>query len=237
MEDINKHSKLTSNTDWDSKWPDIFKHYQNDLRHAHYIQALKNKNEKCLLEIAAGSFRDMAALNRWGVVCEGMDFSAESVVLAKKQFPDISKKIHQMDGFAFQFQDKEFDLTYHNGFWVLFNDTDIDLLAKEQARISKYRMIATVHNAHNVQFKNYFKMKAENDPLFRIRFFYEKEIRNIMSKVCSKVTVVPVGKGKKYFEDEMINNGDNADSLRKYFDEDGLNHIKDSERLLCIGEI
>jgi len=237
MEEINNKSKLISDADWDLKWPDIFEHYQNDLRHAQYIQALKNKNENCLLEIAAGSFRDMAALNKWGIECNGMDFSAESVMLAKKQFPSLSNKIHQMDGFNFNFVDKKFDLTYHNGFWVLFNDSDIDLLAKEQARISKYRMIATVHNAHNIQFKNYFKMKAENDSLYRIRFFYEEEMRNIMSKVCSKVTVVPVGKGKKYFEDEIINNGGNAELLRSFFEEQGLNHINDSERLLCIGEI
>lgn len=237
MEDINKASKLTTEADWDMKWPEIFDHYQNDLRHAHYIQALKNENEENILEIAAGSFRDMAALNRWGIKCDGMDFSAESVMLAKKQFPSIAGQIHHMDAFKFNFSDKAFDLTYHNGFWVLINDEDINLLAKEQARISKYRMIATVHNAHNIQFKNYFEVKAQTDPLFRIRFFYEEEMREIMSKVCSKVTVVPVGKGKKYFEDEMINNGASAESLRSFFKEQGLKHLNDSERLLCIGEI
>jgi hypothetical protein len=229
---------LTTISDWDSKWPEIFDQYQQDLRHAHYINALRNPNETHLLEIGAGSFRDMAALCNWGVKCEGMDFSKESVLRAKSHFPDLANNIHQMDAFNFDFRDQFFDMTYHNGVWVLFNDEEIDLLAKEQARISKYRMIATVHNAHNDNFKAYFDKKAETDPLFKIRFFFEEEIRSLMSKVCSKVHVVPVGKGKKYYEDEIINSGNSEPTLlRKFFQEADMKYLNQSERLMCIGEL
>lgn len=229
---------IATQEEWDKKWSEIFNHYQQDLRHAYYIRALMNDNEERLLEIGAGSFRDMATLNRWNISCVGVDYSMESVQLAKRQFPEIADKIHQMDAFNFSFADREFDLTYHNGVWVLFSDDDIVKLAKEQARITKYRMIATVHNAHNLQFKQYFEKMSQTDSLYNIRFFHIEEITALMKQVCDKVTIVPVGKAKKRGEDELINMdlGERA-TLRSYFEDAKHKHLDDSERLLCIGEL
>lgn len=229
---------IKSQKEWDLKWDKIFNHYQQDLRHAFYVRALKNKNENRLLEIGAGSFRDMAAMNRWGISCLGMDFSSKSVQLARKRFPDISDKILQVNAFDLPFGNKEFDLTYHNGIWVLFSDDDIIKLAKEQARITKHRMIVTVHNAHNTLFKQYFEKMSETDPLYNIRFFHLEEITFLMKKVCSKINVIPVGKGKKLGEDRLINAGlGNPSILRSYLKRTKHKFLTTSERLLCIGEI
>ena len=224
--------------DWNKRWSDIFDHYQNDLRHAHYIRALLEADERHILEIGAGSFRDMAELRRCGLDCEGMDFSEKAVSLAKKHFPDYAKKIHCMSAFQMEFPDDGFDVSYHNGFWVLFPDEQIDLLAQEQARITRSRMIATVHNAHNKDFFEYFERKKLDDPLYDIRFFEVEEVSELMRKVCRDVHVVPAGKGKRYHEDLLIKHGVTdpkaiRDSLSSY----GMEFLGSSERLICIGTV
>ncbi|PKM28734.1 MAG: SAM-dependent methyltransferase [Gammaproteobacteria bacterium HGW-Gammaproteobacteria-11] len=231
-------SKLSSPRDWDLKWAEVFDKYQADLRHAYYIRALKCRNERSLLEIAAGSFRDMAALNRMRVNCSGADFSPEAVSLAKERFPALASQMFEMDAFRFNFPDQAFDLTYHNGFWGLFSDEEIDQLAREQARVTRGRMIATVHNAHNTSFKEYFDRVVETDPLFNIRFFHKDEIASIMSRHCKRVRVIPVGKAKKGYEDTLIRLGlGQRMFLKTCFALSGQRLLERSERLLCIGEL
>ncbi len=228
----------SSSDGWDRKWADIFDHYQNDLRHAYYIHAMLKDDERHVLEMAAGSFRDMAELRRRGINCEGMDFSLESVERARKQFPDFANVIHHMSAFDMPFPDNAFDVTYHNGFWVLFSDEQILSLAREQARITKNRMVVTVHNAHNVQFVDYFSRKKADDPLYDIRFYEVDEITSLMRKVCSEVAVLPVGKGKQHHEDLLIRNGvTDPATLRECLTESGLKYLESSERLMCIGAL
>jgi ubiquinone/menaquinone biosynthesis C-methylase UbiE len=229
---------VKSQQEWDEKWVGIFDHYQHDIRHAYYINAILNPNEKKLLEIAAGSFRDAGALNKWGLECYGVDFSAKSVELAKKQFQGFAERISQQDAFEFDFEDKTFDLSYSNGFWVCFDNDDILNLAKEQARITKYRIVATVHNAHNKQFVEYFDKLKQNDPLYKIRFFEIEEITELMKNVAKNVYIIPVGKGKKHYEDDLINIGlGKAEYIKRSFDYHKLNLLDNSERLMCIGEL
>nr|WP_313402585.1 methyltransferase domain-containing protein [Pseudomonas sp.] len=228
----------SSSKDWDSKWADIFEHYQQDLRHAYYIQAMLDAEDRHVLEIGAGSFRDMAELRRRGVDCEGMDFSQESAQLARQQFPEFSNAIHRMSAFDMSFADKAFDVSYHNGVWVLFDDVQIKALAVEQARITRNRMIATVHNAHNRQFVEYFDRLKKDDPLYDIRFFEMDEVSSLMREVCSDVVIVPVGKGKKHHEDLLIKSGvTDPQALRACFDKSGLKYLESSERLMCIGSV
>ncbi len=223
-------------TDWDQKWEGIFDHYQQDLRHAHYIRALLAPSERNILELAAGSFRDMAALRRVGINCSGMDFSSESVNRAKSAFPEFARCIYEMSGFQLEFDDGAFDVTYHNGFWVLFEDEEIHALAQEQARVTKGRMIATVHNKHNKGFVEYFDRMKVTDPLYDIRFFDLDEITELMGRVCDNVHVIPVGKGKRRHEDLLIKHGiTNPALIRTYLKLSGHRLLSTSERLLCIG--
>ena len=221
---------------WNSQGENMCDHYQQDLRHAFYVRAILNANECKLLEIAAGSFRDMNALNEWGYDCYGIDYSDESVTLAKKYFLHLRDKISKMDAFELKFKDKEFDLSYHNGFWTYFTDDEIEKLIREQVRVSKYRIVVTVHNKHNSQFVEYFNRLSKKDPLYQLRFFEVDEIVNLMEKECHEVRVIPVGKGKKFFEDDLINIGlGDAQYIRRSFDYHGLNLLTMSERLMCIG--
>jgi ubiquinone/menaquinone biosynthesis C-methylase UbiE len=229
---------ITKESEWDKKWPTIFQHYQQDIRHAYYLNAFLDENDKKILEIAAGSFRDMAVLNNLGVECWGTDYSKNSVDLARKHFPLLKNMIFQSDAYNMRnINDNAFDATFHNGFWVLFDDNnEISALAKEQARITKRKMVVTVHNGHNKKFIHYFKKLSREDPLYRIRFFTIDEIRSLMLTVCKSVKIVPVGKGKKHFEDQMINNGVvDRKGMNAFFEDAEMKHIDISERLLCIG--
>lgn len=223
---------------WDKKWADIFAHYQNDIRHGHYIRALLRDDERHVLEMGAGSFRDVAALNRWGWTGEGMDFSGAAVQRAKQQFAEYAALFHHMSAFDMPFADRSFDVTYHNGFWVLFSDEDIRALAKEQARVTQGRMIATVHNSHNHQFFDYFERMKQTDPLYDIRFFSVDEITQLMRTVCDDVVVIPVGKQKKRWEDWLIKQGlAHPLLLRQCLLRQGHALLDNSERLLCIGTV
>lgn len=223
---------------WDEKWTTIFDHYQQDLRHAHYVRALMDDGERSVLEIAAGSFRDMAALRRMGVDCSGMDFSGESVVRARKIFPAFADHIHQMSAFEMRYSDAEFDVTYHNGFWILFDDPQIYALAEEQARVSRKRLMVTVHNRHNQQFVDYFDRMKQADPLYDVRFFELDEVASLMRTVCRDVRVVPVGKGKRRHEDALLRMGiTHPTVIRGYLGLSGHRLLARSERLLCIGTL
>lgn len=229
---------LSNSSAWDEKWKGLFDHYQQDLRHSYYIHAMLDVKDLNILEIAAGSFRDMAELRRRGVDCQGMDFSRESVNLAKLHYPEFAKYMHQLSAFQMPFSDNEFDVSYHNGFWVLFDDVQIKLLLAEQARITKNKIISTVHNAHNKQFVDYFERLKKNDPLYDVRFFDIDEISSLMRMVCKDVLVIPVGKGKKYHEDLLISQDiKDPQTLRRLFESNGLNHLESSERLMCIGTL
>lgn len=231
---------ITEKEEWNKKWESIFDHYQQDLRHAYYINAVLDEEDKKILEIAAGSFRDTAQLNAFGLDCWGTDYSDTSVELAKKHFPLIGYKLFQSDAFDMKdIEDKVFDVTFHNGLWVLFNNNeDIIKLAKEQSRITKNKMIITVHNGHNQQFVDYFKKLSVNDDLYKIRFFQMEEITDLLLNVCKSVKIIPVGKGKKYYEDQMINEGvASKQNLKSFFEKTKLTHLENSERLLCIGEL
>lgn len=56
---------------WNLEWASVFEHYQQDIRHGHYIHAVLRPDEKKILELGAGSFRDASLLNRLGLECWG----------------------------------------------------------------------------------------------------------------------------------------------------------------------
>jgi hypothetical protein len=233
LKDLDAHS---DSKDWSQKWGEIFDRYQTDLRNACYVHAVLDAQDRHVLEIGAGSFRDVAELRRRAIDCVGIDFSSESVFQAKRFFSDFANCFHQMNAFHLGFSDKSFDVSYHNGFWVLFSDENIRLLLREQLRVTRSKLIATVHNAHNQDFVKYFDEKKQIDPLFDIRFFEVDELVALMSPVCSRVEIYPVGKEKRYHEDAMIAAGvvDPA-SIRRCLVSQGMSYLQSSERLMCVG--
>lgn len=228
---------INNKNQWNKKWEQIFIKYQNDTRNAYYVNSVLDENDYKVLELAAGSFRDTVTLNRFGIDCYGSDYSEKSVFLAKKMFPELADKFFVCDSFNLaDIKDKSFDVSFHNGFWVLFEDNNLLIkLFNEQKRITTNKIIITVHNRHNESFVEYFNSMSQNDELYRIRFFEIDEIKNLLKPHCKKLEIIPVGKGKKYFEDELIKNGLNdRKTLNEYFKSKKLTNLENSERLMCV---
>ena len=229
---------MRSANKWNDLWRSMFDGYQKDLRNAYYLRSVLNSDEKNLLELGAGSFRDMAELNRKGVNCTGVDFSDKSIESAKKMFHQYGNLIYKMDIFNLNFSNKLFDITFHNGLIGYFDNAKIEQIFIEQVRVTKKRMIITVHNAHNENFKAYFEEKKKTDPLYDIRFFYKDEMEKLMKKHCVDVTIIPVGKAKKSYEDFLIKIGLGHPMLLRFlFKISGHRLIHKSERLMCIGTL
>ena len=229
---------LKTTQDWNREWDLWFDHYQQDKRHAYYINAVLEDEVDSVLEIAAGSFRDTNTLNILGRNCYGIDFSQSAVSKAKELFPSIASKITMGDAMKLPYEDKFFEASFHNGFWVLLSKEQIKQSLLELIRCTKKTIIATVHNRHNEQFYNYFEKQKLTDPLFDIRFFTKDELIDIMKPHCKEIKIIPVGKRKMYYEDDLINIGlYDAKYLRKEFEFHKENLIECSERLMCIGKL
>ncbi len=77
--------------------------------------------------------------------------------------------------------DHSVDLSFSNGFWVLFNDDARILdLAREQARVTRRWMVVLVHNGLNSRLRTKFANSAKTDDLYNIRFFSPDEVERIV---------------------------------------------------------
>ena len=238
MKTTHKTSSIYTENYWNNEWKNIFEHYQQDLRHAYYIQAILNSDEKKVLELGAGSFRDAAFLNKQNIDCYGVDYSAVSVQMAKTYFPEFADKFIQADALQLPFDDKSFDFSYSNGVIGCLSNVQILQFFKEQLRVTSEKLAVTVHNAHNKQFYNYFCLKKGSDPLYSVRFFSIEEIKELLSSISNSITIIPVGKRKIFFEDDLINLGlGTPKNIRKSFEYHKMNQLAISERLLCISNL
>jgi len=112
------------------------------------------------------------------------------------------------------YKDRFFDLVFHNGFFVCFNnDKMICQLLVEQERISKKYILILVHNALNKKLKQIFIEKAKFDPLYDVRFFTPDELNTIIKKSKIKAKKVIIKKfggpmdllNKKYIYSKIPN--------------------------------
>ncbi len=134
-----------------------------------------------VLEIAGGSCRDSRYLADHGFQAVGSDFEQKTIEYLQDRFPASPLKLQREDAFHLSFQDNVFDITFSNGFWILFDDNrDITSLIKEQARVTRKYMISFLHNGDNIKLKKTFQEKSEKDPLYNIRFFYKDEIEGLI---------------------------------------------------------
>jgi ubiquinone/menaquinone biosynthesis C-methylase UbiE len=87
------------------------------------------------------------------------------------------------NAFNFSFKDKSFDLSFSNGFWIYFkDDLKLQALLKESCRISRKYVVILVHNKENKLLVNKFMKKSKTDSLYAVRFFYRKELLDIIKE-------------------------------------------------------
>lgn len=176
---------------WRAAWSRHFDSYQRvRSTHADYVSFHLRSTRCRVLELGAGSFRDTVQLCDAGIDAVGTDFVEDAVQFARQAFPEHREKMQQMDASKLSFQDKYFDVSFHNGLFTCFKDDEmIDAILREQVRVTRDFIVCTVHNADHYAQRLTFQRKALDDDLYDIRFFDVDEISSLLRPHCKSVRV------------------------------------------------
>ena len=166
---------------WETAWVRHIETYLSTPPRAGYWLASKFSNINSILELAGGSCRDSHYLSLQDINVIGSDFDTKTLKYLESCYSSESLKLQREDAFSLSLPDKTIDLTFSNGFWVLFSkNSQISALIFEQARVTKRFIISFVHNAKNRTLVEDFKEKSRTDSLYNIRFFYPEELLQII---------------------------------------------------------
>lgn len=168
-------------------WSDIWYRHLNGYLSANpraglvIAQALSGKFDTAL-EIACGSARDSLFLQGIGKNVIATDATAELIAALKSRFPSTPNIDFRVeDARSLSFENRQFDVSFHSGFYVLFDDDEtIKALLREQCRVTRRHVFFFVHNAHNRALKEKFRAGARTDQVFDIRFFSRDEISQLV---------------------------------------------------------
>ncbi len=124
---------------WESYWrghADLERTYSTGGRLAREVLADGPVAGRLVLEVGAGSGRDLLALARAGAVGVVLDYSPASLALVRRQAESrgLSVLLVQADALRMPFRDGAFDVVYHQGLLEHFRDP-LPLL-RENARIA-----------------------------------------------------------------------------------------------------
>lgn len=167
---------------WEDSWIKHIEAYLNATPRAGVFIENYFKNTNKLLEIAGGSCRDSRYLANRGFEATGSDFDEKTLTyLEKERFPNDILNYSKEDAFNLSFSENSFDLVFHNGFFVLFNDDEsLKTMLLEQERVSRKYIVFFVHNKENDKLIRLFKKKSQEDDLYKIRFFDKDEVTAIV---------------------------------------------------------
>lgn len=125
---------------WESYWrghADLDRTYSTGGRLAREILADGGVRGKRVLEVGAGSGRDLLALAREGAIGLVLDYSPASLELVQRQAREQNLPVHlvRADGLAMPFRDGALDVVFHQGLLEHFRDP-LPLL-RENARVTR----------------------------------------------------------------------------------------------------
>jgi len=164
---------------WDELWKKNMLSYTKGAPRTGVFLLRLFPNARTYLELGAGSARDSFYLSQLGKAATASDFSPEAV----EQWPEIYSQDfrgRQIDVFDIDAPDAAFDVTFHNGLYVLLDNDQIRRAIVEQRRVTRQAMVIIVHNKRNTRLVRAFEALSETDPLFRIRFFEPEEIMSLV---------------------------------------------------------
>ena len=131
-------------------------------------------SEKLLtfLECAGGSCRDSRYLFQKNRKSKGSDFDQKTINYVNEKYSASGFVVVNEDSFVLSFASDSFDVVFHNGFWVCFDDDQKVLsLLNEQIRVARRYAVALVHNKMNQGLVDRFKDLSVKDDLYNLRFF------------------------------------------------------------------
>lgn len=186
---------------WEESWVKHIEDYLNSPPRAGVFLASYFKNVNSVLEIAGGSCRDSRYLENIGYEATGSDFDEKTLCyLQEEKFPADKLNYSKEDAFSLTFEKDSFDLIFHNGFFIYFNNDDLTKMLKEQERVSKKYIVIFVHNIENKNLVKTFKEESKKDDLYKIRFFNKDEIIEIVKNSGIKYKSVKVKKFGGFFD-------------------------------------
>jgi len=175
----NEEQRLNAKS-WDDIWNTHLENYLIATPRTGIVIHSLFGNASKVLEIACGSGRDAYYLFTKNMAVSAIDYANETIEKLKVKFPN-GINFQSQDAFAMNYNDKEFDVTFHNGFYVLFeNDEDVKKLICEQARITNKNMVIIEHNLRNSKLVDKFARKSSSDPIYNIRFYDPDELVNLV---------------------------------------------------------
>lgn len=178
---------------WSKAWIRHIEGYLNATPRAGIFIKNYFKSNKKVLEIAGGSCRDSRYLANNNFDATGSDFDENTLkYLQQQRFPNDILKYSKENAFSLSFKENSFDLIFHNGFFVLFDDRQIISMLKEQERVSKRFIVIFVHNRENKKLVEVFQKKSTNDDLYKIRFFDKNEIVKIVENSAIKYKKIDI---------------------------------------------
>ena len=167
---------------WTDAWARHIKDYLSaPPRAGIWLEKVFPNKRLSILESAGGSCRDSYYLFQRGYASLGTDFDGKTIEYLKKTHSKSNFVLKREDAFDFSFSDDSFDIVFHNGFWVLFDDNEVikkSLL--EQARVSRKFLVIIAHNHENFRNRMVFEQKSKLDDLYNIRFFHRRELIEII---------------------------------------------------------
>jgi ubiquinone/menaquinone biosynthesis C-methylase UbiE len=124
---------------WESYWrghADLDRTYSTGGRLAREIRADGEVRGRRVMEVGAGSGRDLLELASEGAIGVVLDYSPASLALVQRQARERGIPVHlvQADALALPFRDGTFDVVFHQGLLEHFRDPDP--LLRENARVT-----------------------------------------------------------------------------------------------------
>lgn len=188
---------------WSGAWMRHIDNYLATAPRAGYWLAQHYRKEHSLLEIAGGSCRDSKFLADNGFQATGTDFDQDTLDYLRERHG--FSHVTQADAFNLPFEDNAFQMSFSNGFWVLFDDNNsIAQLIKEQARVTEKYLISFVHNQANPRLVDKFKQQATTDDLYNIRFFDREAIPQLVKDSGVRYKSIRLLKFGAYYPDRLL---------------------------------
>ncbi len=175
---------MIENDNWSSLWRrHLDKYLAKPARTGFWIDAHFGRRADSFLELGCGSGRDSVYLAERGHHVVASDQDSVTLEELQRRFDETGVQFLPADAGALDFPDDGFDLVFHNGLWVLFEDDQfIQQMLREQVRVARRYAVIMVHNAENPVLRTQFRKMAEEDDLYDIRFFSRVDLERILSE-------------------------------------------------------
>ncbi|MEE2757289.1 MAG: class I SAM-dependent methyltransferase [Myxococcota bacterium] len=168
-------------------WPNLWRQYLDQYlskppRTGFWVDAHFGGKANSFLELGCGSGRDAMYLAQRGHSVVGSDLDDVTLMELETRFGSETLNFSVQDASNLTFDTDSFDVVYHNGLWVLFEDDDVIIsMLKEQIRVASKYAIILVHNQENLALRRQFQKRADGgDQLYDIRFFNRTSLTDLI---------------------------------------------------------